>query len=299
MEQHMASNNQRKNLRKASRGFSLLELLVVIAIIALLIAMLLPAMQRARQQAQLVNCMAILHSIGQAASIHVNEHDGCLPTGGWQWNCVDDVCDPAGLDDSDKRRYDYYNDDSVQRPLPITAALARYMGESVRIDSRESLSSDLNSPMIRRLFHCPSQEVDLTGWSERGDSDGSWTAPDEYSSYVFNEAMIGRPPAPGTDRAPRGKLVKCAHPWQVFFAMDGRPRDRDNDLWLMVFAWGGNDTVADFDRQIQTSVQGKELLDYWRHRMRTNALFLDFHVETFAMSPAGLQHIGVSKGINN
>lgn len=290
---------QNKNWLKVRQAFSLLELLVVIGILALLIAMLLPALQRARQQAQLVKCMAILHSIAQAASTHVNEHDGCLPAGGWQWNCVDDVCDPAGLEDVNKRRYDYYTDDGVQRPLPITAALAQYMGGSIRTDSRESLTEDLNSPRVRRLFHCPSQEVDLSGWSERGDSDGSWTAPDEFSSYVFNEAMVGRPPAPATDQAPRGKLGKCAQTSEVFFAMDGRPRDRDNDRWLMIFSWGSNDTVADFDRQIQTSVQGKELEDYWRHRMRTNVLFLDSHVETFPMTPAGMQHIGVSKGINN
>ena len=39
-----------------TRGFSLIELLVVISIIALLIALLLPALSRAREAARRVEC---------------------------------------------------------------------------------------------------------------------------------------------------------------------------------------------------------------------------------------------------
>jgi prepilin-type processing-associated H-X9-DG protein/prepilin-type N-terminal cleavage/methylation domain-containing protein len=65
---------------KTVRGFTLVELLVVIGIIALLIAMLLPALGKARAQAQLVQCQSNIRQLVTAALLFANDHQRRVPT---------------------------------------------------------------------------------------------------------------------------------------------------------------------------------------------------------------------------
>ncbi len=74
----MGERNGRCRWITLKKGFTLLELLVVVAIIAVLIAFLLPSLQKARASANDVKCRANILSLCQANEMYLNENNGTV-----------------------------------------------------------------------------------------------------------------------------------------------------------------------------------------------------------------------------
>jgi prepilin-type N-terminal cleavage/methylation domain-containing protein/prepilin-type processing-associated H-X9-DG protein len=65
--------------RKQRRGFTLVELLVVIAVIALLVALLLPVVAGTRDRARQITCLSHLQQLAVAHRLYVADWDDRLP----------------------------------------------------------------------------------------------------------------------------------------------------------------------------------------------------------------------------
>ena len=118
------------------KGFTLVELLVVIGIIALLIAILMPALSRAKEQANWIKCLSNLRQVGQAFTQYCNNNKGRFPVAGANrhdndWIFWEGSRPMATADDIDKRRLDY-------------SMIAPYLGIPVKPD----------------ILRCPSDDID-------------------------------------------------------------------------------------------------------------------------------------------
>ncbi len=63
------------------RGFTLVELLVVIGIVAVLLALLLPGLARSRRQAERVHCLSKLRQLSAMLTMYANDNREQVPLG--------------------------------------------------------------------------------------------------------------------------------------------------------------------------------------------------------------------------
>jgi len=263
------------------RGFTLVELLVVIGIITVLVALLFPALSGAREHANRVKCLATLRSMGLAAQMHADEHRGYMPLAGMltmgMW--------PDQIGDASMKKYTYYKGeyrDSVGitfAPAPLSASLGQYMGLQVVLGTHEQLQDSLRSELVYRHFTCPGDPEPGTGSSI---GVGMWRGPEERMSYMYNMRVLGLmfvDDRPGLG----GNVTKVRNPDRVLLFADGQGGRPPPGAWALFGVVQGA-TLYDYWRiHGGASRGGFGYLDPQRHRRRINVLFVDGHGETLLL----------------
>jgi prepilin-type N-terminal cleavage/methylation domain-containing protein len=80
--------DKREEEQKREKGFTLIELMIVVAIIAILAAVAIPNFLRARDRSRVSACLSQMVNLGTAAQDYIVEHGSLAGLGGWTDLCV-------------------------------------------------------------------------------------------------------------------------------------------------------------------------------------------------------------------
>jgi prepilin-type N-terminal cleavage/methylation domain-containing protein/prepilin-type processing-associated H-X9-DG protein len=240
---------------RAPRGFTLVELLVVLAIIAVLLAITLPAVQQAREAARRMDCLSHLRQIGMAVHQYyeINNNRFFLHH---PFNA--DVISLAGAADSFA---EIYWEDKL---MPFIGSQA---------ESDESLAHQGISVASAKLYRCLTDtSVPQPFIGDDGQPDGI----QQRSSYCMNSLLSHKTLRYGLWTFTRFSVEVGTSQFLCFSERDSTaftppapndPRQDDYDIWL-----------------------GTGIIQPWiaggRHNGAANYLYLDGHASTLTWPAA-------------
>ncbi len=210
---------------KKTKGFTLVELLVVISIIALLLAVLMPALQKARELAKRTICSSQVKQIGVAIASYAMGFDDRLPWAGgggvpWKKDTDKDEMHPSLI-----WRTGHSGNDPDYQDIN-TKCQCGQMGKAHPM----RLACLFAAKYIQdgKVFYCPSNRQEgrrYDSYTKQDPAYGSssvWGMPHQlYSAKTNNPGWIRS----GYDYYPIDRKLKFAAPW-TGFVMDEDARKR-------------------------------------------------------------------------
>jgi prepilin-type N-terminal cleavage/methylation domain-containing protein len=138
--------------RRIPRGFTLLELLVVVAILAVLFAILIPVITSAIDKANIVSCFSNMRQIGAGFTLYQADHKGRYPTCGY--------------------------DDFRGGPYGVVGILASYFPFGTMVDKNGNLTEWVDS-----RYTCPMYKKKNRDYNPQDLN---------YGSYAYRHAFRGK-----------------------------------------------------------------------------------------------------------
>jgi prepilin-type N-terminal cleavage/methylation domain-containing protein/prepilin-type processing-associated H-X9-DG protein len=246
---------------RAFKGFTLVELLVVISIIALLLAILIPSLQKAREIAQRAICSNHLKTLGLANVTYANENkqaycpvyfldpnsNGTIVMGGQHYDAIGWVINRGFRTILNIGSYAKNKRLSGYGPTDAMAETSSYNFPAALLCPADKISIDVRNIYSGILL---SYGYNLTEWSVSG----SW-------DYRRNPYMGHR-------------VNQISNPSEKYAFLDGL------DWWL---TWKGANYVNGWDRLGQANMnqyrgQGVYGPTIYRHNEGANVAFYDGHV---------------------
>jgi len=159
------------------KGFTLVELLVVVAIIALLISILLPALQKAKEYARITVCLSNLKSLGLTFSQYAAENNDWYPA---SWAC-------GGINYSDDDYEPEYMWDTILRPYYDDINMIHCPSDTI---PRESYYQKAPVPEDKRYPRSYGMNVNVSG---KGPSHVSYCAGSPWPADVHKITEVTNP----------------------------------------------------------------------------------------------------------
>jgi prepilin-type processing-associated H-X9-DG protein len=269
-------------MRQRYRGFTLIEILIVIGLLMLLMGLFAPALVRAQEQARRLKCLNNMSQIGKAMLVYAFKNDGELPGNkndvtSKKWDGGSGTIDWDSMTEEQKdRRRDgialIVEKDGAGVGTPVTWKLDKQILSGAAYQKADS---------NREVFVCPTYE----GNNEFG---GDQVA----LHYAIPTRLAGMPPengsyAVGPDTDGDGTDDRLRH---VPIVVEPLVRQNEDNSWDNDLA--SNDAYDDGYQGWAVlpdgGWEGSDRLAARRHFRATNMGFLDGHAESVEFDDAAL-----------